>query len=264
LRGIVHRGVVARQRSLDLLIISQQERGLLMLLTAFFPVVPHVSASFEVRRSNRTGVLGWEFSGLQESEAACGFMGHIVYVAGLRTGPFPDVFIGVHEAESCQGDVSGTALRTRACGLITSKTHLLAAGSCMSITCRDVVASHAFPDALASRVQKNRSLLTAIWRRGSQAASLRGKAPFLHIGLDEDESHLSKVDMNLARSLSADRGEEVLRFETVCDIVQFLAVTGEEDGTSARPVPDSYNITLDICGTVSGRCEGLVVASVAV
>jgi hypothetical protein len=134
----------------------------------------------------------------------------------------------------------------------------------MSITCRNIVASHAFPDTLAARVQENRSLFAAVWWRRSQTASLRGQAPLLYVGLNEDKSHLPKVDMDLAWTLGADRRKEVLCFETVCDIIKFLAVAGEEDRPSARPVSDTDNVALNICGSVSGRCEGLVVASVAV
>jgi hypothetical protein len=237
-----------------------QKRGLF----AFFPVITHMSASLEIGRADWAGVLGWKLSRLEEAESACSFVSHIVCVAGLCAGPFTDVFVGVHEAESCQGDVSGAALRARACGLITSKTHLLAARSCMSITCRDVVASHALPDAFAARVQKDRSLFATVRGRRSQAASLRSKTPFLYVGLNENESHLSKINVDLARSLCADCREEVLSLESVCNVVKLLAITCEKDCSCARPVPNSDNVSLNVSWSVSGRCEGLVVTSVAV
>lgn len=70
--------------------------------------------------------------------------------------------------------------------------------------------------------------------------------------------------MNLAWSLGADCREKVLRLETVCDIIQLLAVACKEYCSGARPVSNSNNVALDICGSVSRRCEGLVVTSVAV
>lgn len=148
--------------------------------------------------------------------------------------------------------------------MITSKTHLLATRSCMSIACRDVVASHAFPDAISARVQENRSLFAAVRRWGSQAASLWGEAPFLYVCFDKDEAHLSKVDMYLARTLSANRRKEVLRLETMCNIIELLAVASEKNCPSSRPVADSDNVALDISWSVSGGCKRLVVASVAV
>lgn len=191
-------------------------------------------------------------------------MGDLVCVAGLSAGSFANVFVGVHEAESCQGDVSGAALRARACGLITSEAHLLATRSCMSITRRNIVTSHAFPDAFTARVQENRALFAPVWRWWSQAASLWGESPFLYVGFNENESHLSKVDMHLTRSLGADRGEEVLSLESVCNVVKFLAIASEENRSSARSVTNSNDVSLNICGPVSGRCEGLVVASITV
>src|SRR5690242_377863 len=92
----------------------------------------------------------------------CSLVDGLVCVASFCTGTFANIFVRVHEAESCQGDVSGAALRARAGGLITSKTHLLAAGPCMSITCRNIIATHAFPNAFTTRVQENGSLFAPI------------------------------------------------------------------------------------------------------
>ena len=134
----------------------------------------------------------------------------------------------------------------------------------MPITRRNIVASHPFPDSFASRIQKNRSLFAAVrWGR-SQATCLWGKTPFLYVGFNEDESHLSEVDMYLTRSLSANRGKEVLSLESMRNIVEFLAVTGEEDCSCARSVTNSNNIALDVGRSVSRGCEGLVVAPIAV
>lgn len=259
---VCDRRVIARERSLRprLLLLILQERGLL----AFFPVVTHMPASIEIWRSNRAGVFWWKFARLQKSQSTRGFVGHVVCIAGFCTGSFANIFIGVDEAESCQGDVSWAALRARACGLITSETHLLTARSCMSIACRNIVASHAFSNAFATGVQENRALFAPVGRWRCQAASLRSKTPLLHVGFNENESHLSEIDMHLARSLSTDGREEVLSLEAMCNIVKFLAVAGEENGSGAGPVANSNDVSLDICWSISGGCERLVVASVAV
>lgn len=151
------RRIVAGERSLGvwLLLLILQKRGLLPIFTPILPVVTHVSTSFQIRRSDRASVFGWKLSRLQETQSTSNFMSVLVRAARFCARSFANVFVRVHEAESCQGDVSGAALRTRACGLVTSETHLLAAGPCMSITCRNVVASHAFPDALTTRVQED-------------------------------------------------------------------------------------------------------------
>ena len=90
------------------------------------------------------------------------------------------------------------------------------------------------------------------------------KTPLLYVGLNEDKAHLSKVDMNLARSLGSNGREEVLSLESMCNIVEFLAIASEKDCPSARPISNSNDISLNVSGTVCGRCKRLVVASVAV
>ena len=89
-------------------------------LLAFFPVVSHVAACLEVGRSDGASVFGWQLSGLQKSESASSLVSHIASVASLSTRSFANVFIRVYKAECCQGNVSGAALRARACGWITS------------------------------------------------------------------------------------------------------------------------------------------------
>ena len=134
----------------------------------------------------------------------------------------------------------------------------------MSVTRRDVVASHALSDAFTTRVQKYRSLFAAVWRRRCQAASLGCKTPFLHVGFNKDETHLSKVHVHLTRPLGAHGGKEVLCLETVRHIIELFAIASEEDCSSARPVANADDVSLDVCGTVCGRGEGLVVATITV
>lgn len=70
--------------------------------------------------------------------------------------------------------------------------------------------------------------------------------------------------MYLTRSVCAYRREEVLRLEAVCDVVEFLAVAGEEDGSGSRSVSNANDVSLDIGRSVGRRLEGLVVAAVSI
>ena len=75
---------------------------------------------------------------------------------------------------------------------------------------------------------------------------------------------MAKVDVHLARTVCAYGGEEVLSFETVSDVVEFLAVSCEEEGSSSGSVANSNDISLDVRGAIGGRVEGLVVSAVSV
>jgi hypothetical protein len=66
-----------------------------------------------------------------------------------------------------------------------------------------------------------------------------------------------------AGAVGADGGEEVLRLEAVGDVVEFLAVAGEEKGAGAGAVADADDVALDIGRAVGGGCEWLVVATLA-
>lgn len=63
------------------------------------------------------------------------------------------------------------------------------------------------------------------------------------------------------RSVCADGWEEVLRLETVCYVVESLAVTGKEDGACSRTITDADNVALNILRPVYRRIEGLVKSS---
>jgi hypothetical protein len=121
----------------------------------------------------------------------------------------------------------------------------------MSITGRNVVTAHAFPDSFTTRIQEYRALLTTVRWWWSQTTCLWSKTPFLHVGFNENKSHLSEVYVDLAGPLSTNSREEVLRLETVCDIVQLLAVASEKDRAGARPVANSNDISLNICRSIS-------------
>jgi hypothetical protein len=74
---------------------------------------------------------------------------------------------------------------------------------------------------------------------------------------------LAKVDVDRTRPVRADRGEEILGFEAMGDVVKFFAIAGEEDGASSGPVADADYVALDVFGTVICRGEGLVEAAMA-
>ena len=117
--------------------------------------------------------------------------------------------------------------------------------------------SLSFPACL----KQDTTLLTSIWGWWRKTPRHRRQTPFLNIRFDEDEAGLAKIDVHGARAVCADSGEEILGFETVGYVVELFAVAGEEDGTRAGAVADSYNVALDVGGAVGGRCEGLVVTA---
>ena len=113
--------------------------------------------------------------------------------------------------------------------------------------------------ALTTRLKQDAALLAAIRRRRSQAARRGSQAPFLDVGLNEDEAHLAKVNVNSTRAVCADGWKEVLRFEIVGNFVQFLPVPGEEDAARSWPIANANHITLNIFRAVGDPVEWLIV-----
>lgn len=111
-----------------------------------------------------------------------------------------------------------------------------------------------------ARFKKDTPLLRAVRRRWCQRTRHRGQAPFLNVGLNKDEASLAKVDVDDAWSVSADCWEEVLILEAMYDIFKLLAVTGEEYGSRARPVPDADDVALHNLRAVLRWCERLVIS----
>jgi hypothetical protein len=72
---------------------------------------------------------------------------------------------------------------------------------------------------LRPRSKQNGIRLDAVGWWGSERARHGRKTPLLHIGLDKDETGLSKIDVNDARPVGSDCWEEVLRLQTVDDIL---------------------------------------------
>ena len=127
----------------------------------------------------------------------------------------------------------------------------------MSTVCPSVATveeSLTFAHAGLASFEENTALLAAVrWRRGETACHGR-KTPLLDIRFDKDEAHLAKVDLYVAGAVGADCREEVLRLEPVSNIVELLAVAGEEDSTASWPIAYSDYITSNVRRSI-GRCR---------
>jgi hypothetical protein len=128
----------------------------------------------------------------------------------------------------------------------------------------DVTSTHAFSYAFATGVEENGTLFAAVGGRGCETAGLGRETPFLDVGFNEDKAHLAKVDVDLAWAICAYCGKEVLSLEAVGDVVEFLAVSGEEKGACSGSVADADDVSLYVGRTVGRGLEGLVVSAVSV
>ena len=114
---------------------------------------------------------------------------------------------------------------------------------------------------LGAGLEENAALLRTIWRWRCERPSHGSETPLFNIGFDEDKASLTKVDMNNAGSVRADRGEEVLRLQAVYHILQLLSVSSKENRATSGAVTDTNNIALNDLRTVRSSVEGLVVAT---
>lgn len=69
--------------------------------------------------------------------------------------------------------------------------------------------------------------------------------------------------MHSGRAGGADRGEEILRFQGMRDVVELLAVAGEEDGARTWSIADAYDIATDVGRCVGRWYKGLIESAVA-
>lgn len=113
---------------------------------------------------------------------------------------------------------------------------------------------------LRACLQQNAAGLRTVRRRRRQGSSHRCQAPFLDIGLDKHKASLSKVDVYSCGSVGPNSGEEVWIFQAMHDIVQFLAVSGEENATSSWSVSAADHVALHKWRTVRSLVEGHVKA----
>ncbi len=70
--------------------------------------------------------------------------------------------------------------------------------------------------------------------------------------------------MDLTGTVRSEGGEEILSLEAMSDILEFLAVAGEEDGACEGTVAHPDNVALEILLSVGYRSEGLVVSTSSV
>lgn len=119
------------------------------------------------------------------------------------------------------------------------------------------------PRAISPGLEQYAALLTPIRRRRRKAARHWRQTPFLYVSFDEHETTLTEVDVHGARSICTNCWKKVLSFKAMYNIIQFFAITSEEDATRARAVTNTYHVTLDVGGAVISRDEGLIVATVA-
>lgn len=76
------------------------------------------------------------------------------------------ILVRVHQAELSERYIGRASDWAGACGLVASKTHLLAAGPSMALIASHDISTHAFPDTLATTLQQDTALLTAVgWGR---------------------------------------------------------------------------------------------------
>ena len=120
-----------------------------------------------------------------------------------------------------------------------------------------------FANAFAASFQQNAPLLTAIGRRWCERTSLWCETPLLHVCFYENESHLAEVDVNIGWAVCANRGEEVLALEAVCDVLESFAVASEENSTGPRAIAYTYYIALYVSWRIVRCVEWLVVSSLS-
>lgn len=170
---------------------------------------------------------------------------------------FSDViFMRVHKIELCKRDVGGRSLWSRT-GRRSSEPYRRAV--CPAVNNVALTLSDTFPAAF----KKNASLFAAVRGRGCKAACHGGQTPLFDVCFNEDEPHLAKVHVHIARTSGSDSREEVLGLETMRHILQLSAVTCEEDSTSARSVTYTNNIALLVDGGIVGAGEWLIVPALA-
>lgn len=125
----------------------------------------------------------------------------------------------------------------------------------------EICTCHAFSYAFPAAFEEDGTLFASVGGWRSETTCHGSQAPFLDICFDKDEAHLAEVDVYLAWTVCTDCGEEILRFEAVGYIVEFLAVAGKEKSSCARAVSNSNDVSLNEGRAVRGRCEGLVVTA---
>jgi hypothetical protein len=116
---------------------------------------------------------------------------------------------------------------------------------------------------LSPSFEKDAALLATIrwwWRKTSGHWC---QPPLFHVRFDKNKTHLTKINMHSTRSVGAHGWEEVLRLDAMHNIFKFLSIPGEENSPGPWSIAQSYNIALNILGTIICCGEGLIVSAVS-
>lgn len=92
--------------------------------------------------------------------------------------------------------------------MLTGDTELATGGTNMAMTSSNVAQSFAY--TFAATLEQDATSFAAIRRRRRKTAGHGSQPPFLNICLDEDETKLTKVDVDAARTIGTDSWEEVV------------------------------------------------------
>lgn len=117
---------------------------------------------------------------------------------------------------------------------------------------------------ISSSLEQDTILLTAIWRWWRQTSCYWCQAPFFDVCLDEHKSTLAEIYVDVAGAVGTNRRKEVLRFQTMYNIIQLFTVSRKKYRPRSRSIANSDYITLNIFGPVSGGGERLVIPPEAV
>lgn len=116
---------------------------------------------------------------------------------------------------------------------------------------------------LTAGFEQDAALLTTVWWGRGEAARHGGETPFLHIGFNEHESHLTKIHVDRTRTVGTNGWEQVLGAVIVNHILKLLAVAREEDRSRSRSITDPDHVALEEWGSIWGGCEWLIISAVA-
>jgi hypothetical protein len=93
------------------------------------------------------------------------------------------------------------------------------------------------------RFEQNAAAFAAVSWWGCQSAYTRGQTPLLYIGLNENKATLSKIDMQATRTVGANGGKEIVAVEPNERILEFPAVTCEENCPASWPIADTNDVS---------------------
>ena len=172
-------------------------------------------------RVGRAGVLGRWLVGTEESTAAGYGLPILVDQRCSTTARFACILRGYQMSKRyiCRAANGSWARRWEHSEVARSCAVMTRVGSSQSLPriCLHGMAisapapNRAGESILGAGFEENAALLGTIWRWRCERAGHGSKTPLLNVGFDKNKASLTKVDMDDAGSVGADRGEEVLR-----------------------------------------------------